>query len=148
MLLLRWLLSHTRMRVRAGEISEDQLRAAAYLGELQSAANGSSAAVLFWAYRTLGPQLPAPSLVAVWAQVEGVEQATLRLPDGDREVSRIRLTDNSGLPWVATVTATVPETLAIGDWIKVVGAFTKLWPNLTVISCWTDGPSAMFSASG
>ncbi len=69
------------------------------------------------------------TLVAIWAQVEGVEQATLRLPDGDREVSRIRLTDDAGLPWVATVTATVPDTVATGHWIKVVGAFTKLWPD-------------------
>ena len=25
--------------------------------------------------------------------------------------------------------------------------FTKLWPNLAMISCWTDGPSAVFAAS-
>lgn len=50
--------------------------AAAYFGELQSAANGSQAAILFWAYRTLGPLLPAPSLVSVWAQVH--ENAFLR----------------------------------------------------------------------
>jgi anaerobic selenocysteine-containing dehydrogenase len=41
---------------------------AAYFMELQGAAGGSPASVLFWGYRTLGPQLPAPSLVAVWAQ--------------------------------------------------------------------------------
>jgi anaerobic selenocysteine-containing dehydrogenase len=42
--------------------------AAAYLAELQSASRGNSAALLFWGYRTLGPKLPAPALVAVWAQ--------------------------------------------------------------------------------
>jgi anaerobic selenocysteine-containing dehydrogenase len=42
--------------------------AAALIGELQSASAGSSAAVLFWGYRTLGPRLPAPCLVAIWAQ--------------------------------------------------------------------------------
>jgi anaerobic selenocysteine-containing dehydrogenase len=41
--------------------------AMAYLGELMTAAAGSSPSVLFWAYRTLGPLLPAPSLVAVFA---------------------------------------------------------------------------------
>ena len=42
--------------------------AAAFLAELQSASGGNSVAQLFWGYRTLGPRLPAPSLVAVWAQ--------------------------------------------------------------------------------
>jgi anaerobic selenocysteine-containing dehydrogenase len=41
--------------------------AMAYLGALQSAAQGNEAAVIFWGYRTLGPQLPSPALVAVWA---------------------------------------------------------------------------------
>ncbi len=41
--------------------------AAAYLGTLMEAAQGSQAKVLFWGYRTLGPRLPAPSLVSVWA---------------------------------------------------------------------------------
>ncbi len=41
---------------------------AAYFMELQSASGGSQANVLFWGYRTLGPKLQAPSLVAVWAQ--------------------------------------------------------------------------------
>jgi anaerobic selenocysteine-containing dehydrogenase len=50
--------------------------AAAYLGELQGASGVSSASALFWGYRTLGPQLPAPSLVAVWAQMH--ENAFLR----------------------------------------------------------------------
>jgi anaerobic selenocysteine-containing dehydrogenase len=43
--------------------------AAAYLGEAMSAASGSQANLLFWAYRTLGPYLPSPALTAVWAQV-------------------------------------------------------------------------------
>jgi len=42
--------------------------AAALLAEMQSASAGSSAAPLFWGYRTLGPQLPAPSLFSIWAQ--------------------------------------------------------------------------------
>jgi anaerobic selenocysteine-containing dehydrogenase len=41
--------------------------AMAYLGALQSAANGSEAAVLFWGYRTLGPLLPSPALTSMWA---------------------------------------------------------------------------------
>jgi anaerobic selenocysteine-containing dehydrogenase len=41
--------------------------AMAYFGELQSAAQGNEAAVLFWGYRTLGPRLPSPALTAVWA---------------------------------------------------------------------------------
>ena len=41
--------------------------AAAYLAELRSAANGSSAAMLFWGYRSLGLKLPSPALTAVWA---------------------------------------------------------------------------------
>jgi formate dehydrogenase len=39
----------------------------AYLAELQGAARGNEAAVLFWGYRTLGPLLPSPALVSVWA---------------------------------------------------------------------------------
>jgi anaerobic selenocysteine-containing dehydrogenase len=35
---------------------------------LATAAAGGEAAGLFWAYRTLGPHLPAPSLVSVWLQ--------------------------------------------------------------------------------
>jgi formate dehydrogenase len=42
--------------------------AAAFLGRATAEAAGSSPALLFWGYRTLGPVLPAPSLVAVWAQ--------------------------------------------------------------------------------
>ncbi|MFN8643965.1 MAG: molybdopterin-dependent oxidoreductase [Candidatus Binatia bacterium] len=42
---------------------------AAYLGAAMSAAGGSQANLLFWGYRTLGPQLPSPALTAVWAQV-------------------------------------------------------------------------------
>jgi anaerobic selenocysteine-containing dehydrogenase len=49
---------------------------AAYLAKAQAEAAGSSAALLFWGYRTLGPRLPAPSLVAVWAQCH--ENAFLR----------------------------------------------------------------------
>jgi anaerobic selenocysteine-containing dehydrogenase len=41
--------------------------AMAFLGALQSAAQGNENAVLFWGYRTLGPHLPSPALVAVWA---------------------------------------------------------------------------------
>jgi anaerobic selenocysteine-containing dehydrogenase len=41
--------------------------AAAFFAEAQAAANGNPAALLFWGYRTLGPHLPAPSLVATWA---------------------------------------------------------------------------------
>jgi len=41
---------------------------AAYFAELQSAAGGSQANVLFWGYRSLGPKLQAPSLVTVFAQ--------------------------------------------------------------------------------
>jgi len=41
--------------------------AAAYLGALLEAAGGSQPKVLFWAYRTLGPKLPAPSLVSLFA---------------------------------------------------------------------------------
>ncbi|HEV7735706.1 MAG TPA: molybdopterin-dependent oxidoreductase [Candidatus Binatia bacterium] len=40
--------------------------AAAYLGTLQMTASGSEQRMLFWAYRTLGPHLPAPTLAAVW----------------------------------------------------------------------------------
>jgi len=69
------------------------------------------------------------TLVNVWGRVEQVDQATLRMRDGDREVSRIRLSGAAGLPWVATVAASVPDELASGDWVKIVGAFTKLWPD-------------------
>jgi anaerobic selenocysteine-containing dehydrogenase len=41
--------------------------AMAYLGALQSAAKGDESAVIFWGYRTLGPLLPSPALVSVWA---------------------------------------------------------------------------------
>lgn len=43
--------------------------AAAYLGAAMQAAGGNQAKLLFWGYRTLGPQLPSPALTAVWAQV-------------------------------------------------------------------------------
>jgi anaerobic selenocysteine-containing dehydrogenase len=52
------------------ELAEGALEpagAAAYLAELQQAAQGNEALVLFWGYQTLGPQLPSPSLVAIWA---------------------------------------------------------------------------------
>lgn len=56
---------------------------AAYFAELQSAAGGSQANVLFWAYRSLGPKLQAPSLVAVFAQAIsnafGRREAVLRV---------------------------------------------------------------------
>jgi anaerobic selenocysteine-containing dehydrogenase len=42
--------------------------AAAYFGRLSEAAAGSAERLLFWSYRTLGQELPAPSLVAIWAQ--------------------------------------------------------------------------------
>ena len=61
------------------ELAEHALEpvgAAAYLAELQSAAQGSSPATLFWGYRTLGPKLPSPALTAVWAQCH--ENAFLR----------------------------------------------------------------------
>jgi anaerobic selenocysteine-containing dehydrogenase len=51
-------------------LAEDALTpegAAAYLGTLMQAAEGSQPKILFWGYRTLGPKLPAPSLVSVWA---------------------------------------------------------------------------------
>jgi anaerobic selenocysteine-containing dehydrogenase len=41
--------------------------AAAYFAELQSVSGEDGARLLFWGYRTLGPELPAPSLVSVWA---------------------------------------------------------------------------------
>jgi formate dehydrogenase len=53
------------------ELAEGALEpegAAAFLAELQSASGGDSTALLFWGYRTLGPRLPSPALVAVWAQ--------------------------------------------------------------------------------
>jgi anaerobic selenocysteine-containing dehydrogenase len=52
------------------ELAKDALEptgAMTYLGELQSAAQGNEAAVLFWGYRTLGPRLASPALVAIWA---------------------------------------------------------------------------------
>ena len=51
----------------AGALEPDG--AAAYLGTAMNAAGGSQANLLFWGYRTLGPQLPSPALTAVWAQV-------------------------------------------------------------------------------
>ena len=48
--------------------------AALFLGTAQAriaerpAGRGGENQLLFWAYRTLGPHLPAPSLVAIWAQ--------------------------------------------------------------------------------
>ncbi len=57
----------------------DPLGAMAYLGELQSAAQGNEAAVLFWGYRTLGPHLPSPSLVSVWASCH--QNALMRRDD-------------------------------------------------------------------
>jgi anaerobic selenocysteine-containing dehydrogenase len=44
--------------------------AAAYLGTLMNASDGSQAALLFWGYRTLGPHLPSPAITAVWAQAQ------------------------------------------------------------------------------
>jgi anaerobic selenocysteine-containing dehydrogenase len=64
---------------RLFELAEHALEpdgAAAYLAELQTASKGSSAEMLFWGYRTLGPKLPAPSLTVVWAQCH--ENALLR----------------------------------------------------------------------
>ncbi|MEE9607585.1 MAG: molybdopterin-dependent oxidoreductase [Myxococcota bacterium] len=55
---------------RLFELAEAALEpegAAAYFAELQSASNGSAAALLFWAYRTLGPRLSSPALVSIWA---------------------------------------------------------------------------------
>ncbi len=40
--------------------------AGAYLMTLQTLASGNESRVMFWAYRTLGPHLPAPTLAAVW----------------------------------------------------------------------------------
>jgi anaerobic selenocysteine-containing dehydrogenase len=40
--------------------------AGAFLGTLQMAASGNDSRMMFWAYRTLGPHLPAPTLAAVW----------------------------------------------------------------------------------
>ena len=75
---------------------------------------------------------PAPhrgTLVSVWARVDRVDEARLRLPDGDRDAIRLGLTDAAGLPWVATVTAALPESVERESWVKIVGAFTKLWPH-------------------
>jgi len=41
--------------------------AAAYLGTLMQEAGGSQPKVIFWGYRTLGPLLPSPALVSIWA---------------------------------------------------------------------------------
>lgn len=53
--------------------------AMAYLAELQKRAGGDEAAVLFWGYRTLGPLLPSPALVSVWATCH--QNAFLRRDD-------------------------------------------------------------------
>jgi hypothetical protein len=74
------------------------------------------------------PGLYRGTLVGVWARLDAVDEARLRLRDGDRDVHRLTLTDHAGLPWVATVTAPPPEDVQVGDWVKVVGAFTKKWP--------------------
>jgi len=50
--------------------------AAAFLAAARAASGGSTPAMLFWAYRSLGPRLPAPSLVAIWVQCH--ENAFLR----------------------------------------------------------------------
>jgi anaerobic selenocysteine-containing dehydrogenase len=42
--------------------------AARWLAQAQELAGADTNRLLFWAYRTLGPHLPAPSLVAVWLQ--------------------------------------------------------------------------------
>jgi anaerobic selenocysteine-containing dehydrogenase len=42
--------------------------AAALFQAASAAAGGDQAKLLFWAYRTLGRELPAPALVAVWVQ--------------------------------------------------------------------------------
>ncbi len=42
--------------------------AAAYLGRLMQEAGGREEEMIFLGYRTLGPELPAPSLAAIWAQ--------------------------------------------------------------------------------
>jgi anaerobic selenocysteine-containing dehydrogenase len=55
---------------RLHELAEQALEPAgamAYLAELQTAAKGDEAAVLFWGYRTLGPLLASPALTAIWA---------------------------------------------------------------------------------
>ncbi len=52
-------------------LAEDALTpdgAAAYLGALMQDSGADPTKVMFWGYRTLGPQLPAPSLAAIWAQ--------------------------------------------------------------------------------
>jgi formate dehydrogenase len=41
--------------------------AMAYLMTLQQLSAGDGAKLLFWGYRTLGPQLPSPAVTAVWA---------------------------------------------------------------------------------
>ncbi|MDJ0866006.1 MAG: molybdopterin-dependent oxidoreductase [Myxococcota bacterium] len=42
--------------------------AAAFFGVAMKRSGGSLASMIHWAYRALGPQLPAPSLAAIWAQ--------------------------------------------------------------------------------
>lgn len=69
------------------------------------------------------------TLVNVWARLDRADEVVLRLREGDRDVHRLALTDAAGLPWVATVTAPPPEDVQQGDWVKVVGAFVKLWPQ-------------------
>ena len=52
------------------ELAEEALApegAGIYFMALQEAASGNSAAMLFWAYRTLGPKLASPALTAIWA---------------------------------------------------------------------------------
>ncbi len=69
------------------------------------------------------------TLVSVWGRVESVAQAKLRLPKGDRAVSRLRLLDHAGVAWVATVVAPVSDSVKVGSWVKIPGVFAKLWPN-------------------
>ncbi|MEN8181876.1 MAG: molybdopterin-dependent oxidoreductase [Myxococcota bacterium] len=67
---------------RLHELAREALEPAgamAYLAELQAAAQGDEARVMFWGYRTLGPQLPSPALVSVWAACH--QNAMLR-PEG------------------------------------------------------------------
>ncbi|MFQ5457101.1 MAG: molybdopterin-dependent oxidoreductase [Myxococcota bacterium] len=52
------------------ELAADALEpegAARYFMALQSASSGNPGAMLFWAYRTLGPRLASPALTAIWA---------------------------------------------------------------------------------
>ncbi len=45
-----------------------------FLGTAQAASSQGENEILFWAYRTLGPQLPSPSLAAIWliSQLNGM----------------------------------------------------------------------------